>query len=66
MARGSKTFTNFCHPSATLIRLYEFLKNSRCGAGVSSAAFDLVDTDQHASSLHQAACMLRHVWFGGG
>jgi len=28
-ARCSKTFTNFCFPSATLIRLYEFLKNSR-------------------------------------
>ena len=26
-ARCSKTFTNFCFPLTTLIRLYKFLKN---------------------------------------
>ena len=43
-ARRSKTFTNFCFPLTALIRLYEFLKNSREPFG------PLVDQGQHQNA----------------
>ena len=57
-ARCSKTFTNFCFPLTALIRLYEFLKNSR---GNQEIANQSINTDQHQNNLIQVALMLRQI-----
>jgi len=44
-----------CFPSATLIRLYEFLKNSRGNLSITCQSMDI---NQHQNILNQKAKML--------